>query len=524
MLILQNIIKSYGTRIIIKNFSYSFPKDEIVALTGVNGAGKTTLLKIICNEEKPDEGVLIFPKDKILGYLPQEANENPEPTILLECCAGNEFLFNMGKRLTELEEKLGIDYSEEILEEYEKLCDEYKKQNGYTFENEAQKMLIGLGFDPEKLKEDPKNLSGGWRMRLELARLLIKKPDFLVLDEPTNHLDLPAIEWLENYLKNLKKPVLFVSHDEALLNNLPDRILNLSQGFIKEYVGNYEEFLEKKAAFEKNKEMATKSIQKKVERLSKFVDRFKAKASLASQAQNKMKMINKLNEDIMALGPNIIEPEINIRIPILTESSKTVITFMGKIGYDKPLSKEFSISISRGQKIAIIGANGLGKSTFLKTIIGEVSVFEGECRMGNNVNIGYYAQDQTNSLDAEKSVIENIKLANQEAPEEKLMRILGSFLFKKDFIHKPAKVLSGGEKSRLSLACLLVKNINLLILDEPTNHLDIISSQILANAISAFEGTVVFVSHNRVFIDNASTHLLSFEKGNVTMIEKEFAA
>lgn len=518
-MIIQNLTKLYGNRYIIRNFTYSFPEKTIIALVGVNGAGKTTLLKILCNQEPFDEGSVYLPKDKTMGYLPQEPNVNPEETVLLECCAGHEKLFQMQKDLAIIEEQLAYDYTDEILEKLEKLESEYKKLGGYSHENNARKMLIALGFDEEEMAKHPFELSGGWRMRLELARLLIKSPDFLILDEPTNHLDLPSIEWLENYLKKFKGTVLFVSHDETLLNNLPDRILHISGGYIKEYFGNYEDFEEQKRSFEENKAKVTMGIQKKVQQLSRFVDRFKAKASLAKQAQSKMKMIQKLNDDIAALGPNFIQPEIDIKMNCLTESSKTVLTFDGAIGYDGKQLQKFSFVLNRGQKVAIVGGNGLGKSTFIKTILGEVPILSGECKLGNKVNIGYYAQDQTKSLEEEKSVIENMKIANPEVSEQQLMRVLGSFIFKRDDIYKPVRVLSGGEKSRLSLACLLVRDLNLLILDEPTNHLDIISCNILANALSNFQGTVLFVSHNRTFIDIASTHLLTFEKNRVYSVE-----
>ncbi|WP_342261932.1 ABC-F family ATP-binding cassette domain-containing protein [Alphaproteobacteria bacterium endosymbiont of Tiliacea citrago] len=519
-MIIQNLNKIYGSRYIIKNFSYSFPEKEILALVGINGAGKTTLLKLICGQESFEEGTIILPKDKTLGYLPQEPNSNPEETILKECCAGNVKLFQMEKDLAQAEHDLAFNYSEEILENFEHLEESFKKLGGYSHENNAKNMLLSLGFEENQLSQHPDELSGGWRMRLELARLLIKSPDYLILDEPTNHLDLPSIEWLEDYLKKFKGTILFVSHDETLLNNLPDRILHLSGGYIKEYVGNYEDFIEQKESDDANKEKMTNSIQKKVKQLTKFVDRFKAKASLAKQAQNKMKMIQKLNEDIANLGPNIIQPEVDIKMSCKTESSKSVLNFDGEIGYDKHPLQKFSLFVYRGQKIAIIGGNGLGKSTFIKTILEEIPLLSGSLKFGSNVNIGYYAQDQTQSLDPNKSVFENMHIANPEFAEQQLMRVLGSFLFKRDDIHKPIRILSGGEKSRLCLACLLVRDLNLLILDEPTNHLDIMSCQILANAVSNFAGTVIFVSHNRSFIDLASSHLLTFEKNNVSLIEK----
>ncbi len=516
MLVIQNLSKSYGNRKIIRDFSYVFPETGIVALIGPNGAGKTTLLKILTNQESLDGGKIIFSKDKLVGYLPQDPNPNPEPTILRECCAGNEYLFGLQKEIAILEEKLGVDYSEEVLEQFEEAERTYRDKGGYSFENSAQKVLLGLGFKEAQMQDHPTTLSGGWRMRLEIAKLLVKSPDLLILDEPTNHLDLPSIEWLEEYLEKFKKTVLFVSHDEALLNRLPHKILSLEMGYLKEYNGNYEDYLEQRSQAEDNRDKNVKNIQKKIKQLNKFVDRFKAKASLAKQAQNKMKMIEKLNQNIEDLGPNIIQPELNIKIPLQNPSAKAVLDFNGDIGYEgqKPLLSKFSLAIGRGQKIGIIGANGLGKSTLVKTIVRELSPIRGEIILGGNVNQGYYAQDQTKSLDGEKSVLENMKAANPGMAENKILKILGSFLFKNDDIHKPIRVLSGGEKSRLSLACLLILDLNFLILDEPTNHLDIMSTQILATALSNYEGTIAFVSHSRTFIETVATHLLIFENGD----------
>lgn len=514
MLVIQNLSKSFGSRKLIKNFNYVFPEKGIVALIGVNGAGKTTLLRILTGTESYDEGKIIPKKDKNMGYLPQEPNPEPESTILKECCAGNQEIFQLQKDLIRLEEELGSNYSNEVLEAFQEAEEKYKNNNGYSFENDAEKILIGLGF--KDMTVNPLDLSGGWRMRLEIAKLLVQKLDLLILDEPTNHLDLPSIEWLETYLNKFQGTVLFVSHDEALLNSLPDKILALEGGFLKEYDGNYEEYLEQKANFEANKDKNVQTLKKKIKQLNKFVDRFKAKASLASQAQNKLKMINRLNQQIDDLGPNIIQPEVNIKIPLLTVSSKEVLDFNGSIGYEpeKPLLKNFSLSIKKGQKIAIVGGNGLGKSTLIKTIMNHEAPLSGEVKVGNNVNIGYYAQDQTKTLNEEESVIENMKQSNPSVAENKLLRILGSFLFKNDDIHKPVRLLSGGEKSRLSLASMLIRDLNFLILDEPTNHLDIMSMQILANALSNYEGTVLFVSHNRNFIDSVANNLLIFENGD----------
>jgi ATP-binding cassette subfamily F protein 3 len=516
MLVIQNLSKSFGSRKIIRDFSYVFPETGIIALIGVNGAGKTTLLNILTGQEKHDSGTIIHKKDKKFGYLPQEPNQNPESTLILECCAGNKELFELQKAVCSLEEELATNYNEETLDKFQEAEEKYKKKQGYSFEEKAKKILIGLGFKKEQLNDTPKSLSGGWRMRLEIAKLLIQDLDLLILDEPTNHLDLPSIEWLEGYLNKFAGAVLFVSHDESILNRLPDKILALEGGFVKEYVGTYEDYIEQKTNFESNKEKQVTNIQKKIKQLSKFVDRFKAKAALAKQAQSKMKMIERLHDQINDLGPNVIQPELHIKIPLTTPSHKEVLQFFGDIGYsnEKPLLKKFTFTIKREQKIGIIGGNGLGKSTLIKTIINEIKPLAGEMQLGGNVNLGYYAQDQAKSLDETKSVIENMRTLNGGTADNKLLKILGSFLFKNEDVHKPVRLLSGGEKSRLSLASLLLRDLNFLVLDEPTNHLDIMSTQILAEALRIYEGTVVFVSHNRIFIDTVATDLLVFENGD----------
>ena len=517
MFTVKNIKKNFGSRAILRDFSYTFPEKTVIALVGPNGAGKTTLLKILSGQDKEFEGQIIPQKGKTMGFLRQEPNPNPLPNLILECCQGNEILFNLKNKLVELEEKLGTDYSDEVLEAFQEAEENYRSLEGYAFEEKAKDILLGIGFSNEQLEMDPKDLSGGWRMRLEIAKLFMQNPDFLILDEPTNHLDLPSIEWIENYIGKFPGTILFVSHDESLLNSLPDRILSLKNGNLKEYVGNYEDYLEQESQDQEQKEKSFKNIQKKVKQLSKFVDRFKAKASLAKQAQSKIKVINRLKEEAEKVGANDIVPEVNIKIPLITRSGKEVLKIKGNIGYKDPLIKDIDLTIIRGQKIAVTGANGLGKSTTMKTMSGGLPMLNGTLELGTNVKMGYYAQDEIDSLDLEKSVIENMEMANPSIPTPKLLKILGSFLFRKDDVKKPCKVLSGGEKSRLSLASLLINDYNFIMLDEPTNHLDIMSAQILSNALSNFEGTVIFISHNRSFISNTATHLMVLENKSLNI-------
>jgi ATP-binding cassette subfamily F protein 3 len=403
------------------------------------------------------------------------------------------------------------DFTNEKYEKFEHLENLFRNKDGYSFEYNASKILLGLGFKEEQLAENPKALSGGWKMRLELAKILLENPSFLVLDEPTNHLDLPAIMWLETYLRKFKGTVLFVSHDEALLNSLPNVILHLKDGSLTEYQGNYDDFLVQYELREAGKMAAIKNIEGKIETASRFVERFGAKATKAAQARSKMKMIARLERDASSISVDKADAEINIKIPLSQKSGKDVVIFENcSIGYTKPLVRKISFTGSRGQKIAIIGANGLGKSTLIKSVIDQIPFLGGEMKIGHNVKTAYYAQDQAEYLDMNKTALENLKEANPNLPEGNARGLLASFLFRGDDVYKRTGVLSGGEKSRLSLACLLVQDANFLLLDEPTNHLDILSTEILAEALSNYEGTAMFVSHNRSFIDNVATHILTF--------------
>ncbi len=529
MLILNNLSKNFHGRTILNDINYNFPQTGRIGLVGVNGAGKTTLLNILCDLDEADSGNVIKPKLKNLGYLPQQPNPTPKENILLECMSGDEELYQTKLDLEEINRSMGEEFTNEKYEKFERLEQLFRDKDGYAFEYNASKILLGLGFKEDSLSNNPTTLSGGWRMRLELAKILIKEPDFLILDEPTNHLDLPSIIWIENYLKKFAGTVLFVSHDEHLLNSLPDIILHLKDGQLNEYKGNYEQFLIQYELREEGKLSELKNLQGKIDSLSRFVERFGAKATKAAQARSKMKMIERLQGSASDIVLNKDDAEINIKIPIKQKSGKEVMNFEDcSIGYNgKALVRKISFTAMRGQKIAIVGANGLGKSTLIKSILDQVPFIAGKTKIGHNVRMAYYAQDQVEFLDMKKTVLDNLKASNSELSEGKARGILASLLLRGDDVYKPANVLSGGEKSRLSLACLLVQDANFLLLDEPTNHLDILSTEILAESLSQYEGTVMFVSHNRNFINSLATHRIAFfgngeayfSKGNIEDLE-----
>ena len=371
---------------------------------------------------------------------------------------------------------------------------------------------------------DPKEFSGGWRMRLELAKVLVNQPDVLVLDEPTNHLDLPSLMFLENYLINFKGTLLFVSHDQDLLDRLAKKVLYLRDGKISEYTGNFSSFLEQHALEKEQAAAQHENINKKIEHNQKFVDRFGAKASKATQAQSKQKAVDRLKSMQSTIELEGKQAAPNINIPILRQSVKNVLTLDAlTVGYATPLIKKINLMVQRGQKIAIVGANGIGKSTILKSLIGEIPVLDGSVSHGENVQLGYYAQSQVNQLNLSASAFDNVLESNGLLSEGDIRRILGSLLFKDQDVRKPVSVMSGGEKSRVGLACMIAKKANMLLMDEPTNHLDLISQENLADSLVKYAGTLIFVSHDRRFINRIATHVLGvksngqhlFVKGNL---------
>jgi ATP-binding cassette subfamily F protein 3 len=509
MLRVNELSKTFAGRKILSNVDYNFPENKRIALIGANGVGKTTFLNILCGLEEYDSGTISKPKKMVLGYLPQEPNHNPKETVTQECMTGNEEIYQLKLQLDAAIHKMETEFSNEVYEEYERLEGLYRQHDGYSYEAKANSILAGLGFSNEQCSSDPKQLSGGWKMRLELAKILIQSPDFLILDEPTNHLDLPSIIWLEEYLKKFKGTLLFVSHDEDLLNRLPNVILHLKNQSLNEYHGNFNDFLEQYEVAQSTKTAQKENIQKRIKDVSQFVDRFKAKASKAAQARSRMKLISKLNEEAQSIQVDSEDKTFKIKIPVTEKSGKVTATLEDvSIGYDKPLFQKVNFLVERGAKIAIVGANGLGKSTLMKSILGIIPFLDGDFTLGHNVKPSYFAQDQLDHLKLDKSVFDNLLLANHKITTSYARSLLGSFLFKGDDVYKPVSVLSGGEKSRLGLACLLSQDSNFLLLDEPTNHLDMASCELLADALKSYEGTIMFISHNRKFINLAATHLL----------------
>ena len=521
MLALQNLTRRFGGRVVLNSITYRFPTVGCVGLVGVNGSGKSTLLNILCGLDEADDGTVTKPRDTVIGYLPQEPNQNPMPTLLEEALSGAERVVELQKQLSEVLKEMESSYSDAIAKKYDDIMHELTYLDGFSIESEAKELLCGLGFSTSDFDKNPKTLSGGWRMRLELVRLFLKKPNFLVLDEPTNHLDLPSMEWVECFLKSFKGCLVFVSHDRSLINRLATNILHLHHGEINAYVGNYDKFLEAYELEQEQIQAQKENLGAKAQQVKSFVDRFRASASKARQVQSRVKMLQKLYDADMNLKVDEKNPPMNVKLECAKKSGRIVLQTKDlSIGYAQPLVKKLSFKVERQQRLAIVGANGIGKSTLIKTLIGLVPKLEGEIELGHDVEVSYFAQDQLDYLIPKATILENMMQINQHLSMGQARGMLGAFLFKGDDVFKPLNVLSGGEKNRVGLCCLLAKKANTIILDEPTNHLDMQSIDVLAEGLSAFEGTVLFVSHNRSFIDDVATHILGLNaKGQTLLVE-----
>ena len=508
MIRFQHISKYYGQRAILTDESFHFPQGERVALVGDNGAGKTTLLNILSGIETPDGGDLIQPKDLVVGFLPQEPNPNPEDTVLMECESSAKKIVQLRHRLDQLVLTLETDHRPEVLQQYEETESTFRLAGGYELQSRAEKILQGLGFKEETWDKSPCDLSGGWRMRLELAKLFLQEPGFLILDEPTNHLDLPSLIWMERYLVQFPGTLVFVSHDRELINRLATSLLHLQGGRITHYVGNYDKFVALQALQIAQAESQFEQMEKKKAQLQTFVDRFGAKASKASQAQSKSRVIEKLDQEQATLRVGVTQKKMHLLLPTPPANDRIVLQIEGgQIGYAQPLCTPIEALIERGQKVAIVGANGVGKSTLLKTIGKKIPSLGGKFLLSQRSVIAYFAQEQLDVLNPDETVLENL-LYQAPIGEPLARRILGSLLFQGGDVFKKVGILSGGEKSRVGLACVLAQQANLLLLDEPTNHLDMGSIERLAESLQAYTGTMLVVSHNRFFINALCSHLL----------------
>jgi len=510
MLAINNLSYYIGDRPIFDNTSLHIkPKDKI-GLIGLNGTGKTTLLRIINGEYQIDEGTVSKSNECNIGYLNQDLlSFQSEDSILAVAMQAFEEALAMERQIEKLLKQLETDYSDELVEKMTQLQEQYENIGGYSLQSRAEEILEGVGFTTEDLHRPLSEFSGGWRMRVMLARLLLEKPELLMLDEPTNHLDLPSIQWIEQYLKNYEGAVIIVSHDRQFLDNTISRAVEVSGCKLNVYEGNYSYFVEEKALRKEIQKNAFENQQQKIKQTERFIERFRAKATKARQVQSRVKALEKMDivEDVTDE-----QAAINFKFTFDQKSGRHVVTFneVSKYYGDTKILDNTSIGIERGDKIALIGANGKGKSTALRMIAG-TEPYEGEVKLGYNVIPTFYAQHQIEALNIENEILEEMLQAGSERTEQELRSVLGCFLFSGDEVYKKIKVLSGGEKSRVALAKTLISQANFLLLDEPTNHLDMLSVNILIQALQQYEGTFIIVSHDRYFISEVANKIWYIE-------------
>ncbi len=538
MIHLTGISKQYGPQVLYKNASLQIKPGEKAGLVGLNGAGKTTVFRIITGEEGVDSGTVSIPDNWIVGYFSQDVGEMSGRSALEEVMAGAGRVADLAAELKKIETKLEEltadpgdgDEMTQVLERMGEIQLEFEQRGGYDLDSRAKEILTGLGIGPDDYNRSVDTFSGGWKMRIALARILVLQPDVLLMDEPTNHLDLESIVWLEEWLKNFKGSVLMTSHDRDFMNRLVSRIIEVGNQTIQTYSGNYDFYVRER---EIRKEQLVASFKKQQEMLAKeeeFIARFAARASHAAQVQSRVKKLDKIERIEIPAE----ERTMKFEFPTPPRGGNDVVKFskLGKVWNrdDGKLIHVFenaSAVVKRLDKVAVVGVNGAGKSTLLKMVMGEVTPTHGEIALGASVQAGYFSQHSLEVLDSKKTIFDEIHDRIPEATIGFVRNLLGSFLFSGDDIYKKIASLSGGEKSRVVIATLLAKPYNLLVLDEPTNHLDIRSREMLLEALKNFEGTVMLVSHDRHFLRSVATRVFELDKGEVRIYEgsyKEYLA
>jgi ATP-binding cassette, subfamily F, member 3 len=514
MITVNDIAVEFGGTTLFSEVTFAINENDKIALMGKNGAGKSTLLKIVAGQSKPTRGVISAPSDAVIAYLPQHLLTSDDCTVMEETSKAFADVLDMKKEIDVINEQLTIrtDYESDeymkLIERVSELSEKFYSIEEVNYEAEVEKVLKGLGFEREDFTRQTSEFSGGWRMRIELAKILLKKPDLILLDEPTNHMDIESIQWLEDFLINQAKAVMVISHDKTFVDNITNRTIEVTMGRIYDYKAVYSEYLELRKDRRIHQQKAYDEQQKFIAENQAFIDRFRGTFSKTESVQSRVKMLEKI---VPIEVDEVDTSALKLKFPPSPRSGQypVVVEGLSKSYGDHVVFKDANMVIERGQKVALVGKNGEGKSTMIKAIMGEID-FEGKLEVGHNAQIGYFAQNQASLLDGELTIFETIDQIAVGDVRTKIKDLLGAFMFKGDDIQKKVKVLSGGEKTRLAMIKLLLEPVNVLILDEPTNHLDMKTKDIIKDALRDFDGTLLLVSHDRDFLDGLAQKVFEF--------------
>ncbi len=510
MIVFSNVAKQYGKQILFTDISFQINPNEKAGLVGPNGSGKTTLFRLIAGAEQPDEGSVSVPNRLSIAYFRQEVDEMSGWSVLDEAIAGSGELGKLHHEIEKLQHEMADPSRaaevEDILTRYGEVQHRYESLGGYALESQAREVLHGLGFEDDQIEGDVGHLSGGWKMRVSMAQVLLGKPDVLLMDEPTNHLDIESILWLEHFLKDAKCTLIMTSHDRDFMNRVVDRIVEIDGGEVFLYTGNYDNYERERALREANREAAYARQQAMLAKESRFIERFKAHAAKAAQVQSRVKALDKIEKIELPKRRRVVA--FDFKEPPRSGQDVAILESVSKAFGPRVIYRGFDFLIRRGERWCVMGKNGAGKTTLLKMVVGALAPDSGTVRLGASLKLGYFAQQSLDLLDPELTVMEQIQ---RDFPMESigaLRNLLGAFQFSGDDVEKPVRILSGGEKSRLVLARMLFDPPNFLVLDEPTNHLDLATKEMLVSSLSHFEGTMLFVSHDRTFLRGLANRVL----------------
>jgi len=529
MVAFNSVTKQQGSKILFANASFQINPGEKIGLVGPNGAGKTTVFRLIMGEENPDQGTISKPEKIRIGYFSQNIEDMKGRSVLAEVLAAGN-LDGLKKEIAYLEERLqdpnlGEDEMMKVVERYGDLQAEFEATGGYDLDSRAQEILGGLGFAKEDMQVDVGKYSGGWKMRISLAKILLLMPEVLLMDEPTNHLDVESIVWLEEWLKNFKGSVLMTSHDREFMNRLVTKIVEVANKTMTVYGGDYEFYSREKAIRREQLIAAAARQEEMLAKEEEFIARFAARASHAAQVQSRVKKLEKIDRIEIPIEDKVMQFE----WPTPPRGGDEVVKFqgLGKIwkmedGREKNVFSNAQGLVKRGDRVAVVGVNGAGKSTLLKIITGQTDATAGSASVGPSIEYGYFSQNSLDVLDPKKTILQEVEARVPNATIGSIRSLLGAFLFSGEEVEKKISVLSGGEKSRVILACILSHPVNFLVLDEPTNHLDIKSREVLLNAIKGFPGTVMMVSHDRYFLKEITTRVFEIDKNQLTPYDMNY--